>query len=295
MVLRALGRITSVFDWKIMKIARIRHQGLDSWGVVDTESGKVQPIRGEVSEWGPMAAAGLADFEPAGRAISIADVRFLPPMTSTTTIVGVGMNYWSHLEKLGVTERPPTTVGFIKPRAAIVGHDSEIAYPAITTQLDFEVELVAVVGLPDAAAYEHKTDALLGYTVGNDVSARDTPSPMGGVDLFSMKALDKSTPIGPWITTKDEFGGSGQIDVEITLRVNGERRQRDRTSKMIWTIDELLDYVFARTTLQPGDLLFTGTTDGVGAEDGRYLEPGDVVEAEVEGIGVLRNVVGPRL
>jgi 2-keto-4-pentenoate hydratase/2-oxohepta-3-ene-1,7-dioic acid hydratase in catechol pathway len=254
----------------------------------------VQPIRGEIADWGPTAARGVADFEPSGRNLAIADVRLLPPMTPTSTVVGVGMNYWSHLEKLGVTERPATTVGFIKPRAAIIGQDCEIAYPAITKQLDFEVELVAVLGLPDAENFDQKTDAVLGYTVGNDISARDTPSPMGGFDLFSMKALNKSTPIGPWITTKDEFGGSGQVDLEITLRVNGERRQRDRTSKMLWSIDECLDYVLARTTLEPGDLLFTGTTGGVGFEDGRYLEPGDVVEAEIDGIGILRNVVGPR-
>jgi 2-keto-4-pentenoate hydratase/2-oxohepta-3-ene-1,7-dioic acid hydratase in catechol pathway len=277
-----------------MKIARFSYQGRDSWGVVDVASETVQPIRGEIADWGPTAARGVADFEPSGRNLAIADVRLLPPMTPTATVVGVGMNYWSHLEKLGVTERPATTVGFIKPRAAIIGQDCEIAYPAITKQLDFEVELVAVLGLPDAENFDQKTDAVLGYTVGNDISARDTPSPMGGFDLFSMKALNKSTPIGPWITTKDEFGGSGQVDLEITLRVNGERRQRDRTSKMLWSIDECLDYVLARTTLEPGDLLFTGTTGGVGFEDGRYLEPGDVVEAEIDGIGILRNVVGPR-
>jgi 2-keto-4-pentenoate hydratase/2-oxohepta-3-ene-1,7-dioic acid hydratase in catechol pathway len=277
-----------------MKIARFSYQGRDSWGVVDVASETVQPIRGEIADWGPTAARGVADFEPSGRNLAIADVRLLPPMTPTSTVVGVGMNYWSHLEKLGVTERPATTVGFIKPRAAIIGQDFEIAYPAITKQLDFEVELVAVLGLHDAENFDQKTDAVLGYTVGNDISARDTPSPMGGFDLFSMKALNKSTPIGPWITTKDEFGGSGQVDLEITLRVNGERRQRDRTSKMLWSIDECLDYVLARTTLEPGDLLFTGTTGGVGFEDGRYLEPGDVVEAEIDGIGILRNVVGPR-
>jgi 2-keto-4-pentenoate hydratase/2-oxohepta-3-ene-1,7-dioic acid hydratase in catechol pathway len=277
-----------------MKIARFSYQGRDNWGVVDVASETVQPIRGEIADWGPTAARGVADFEPSGRNLAIADVRLLPPMTPTSTVVGVGMNYWSHLEKLGVTERPATTVGFIKPRAAIIGQDFEIAYPAITKQLDFEVELVAVLGLPDAENFDQKTDAVLGYTVGNDISARDTPSPMGGFDLFSMKALNKSTPIGPWITTKDEFGGSGQVDLEITLRVNGERRQRDRTSKMLWSIDECLDYVLARTTLEPGDLLFTGTTGGVGFEDGRYLEPGDVVEAEIDGIGILRNVVGPR-
>jgi 2-keto-4-pentenoate hydratase/2-oxohepta-3-ene-1,7-dioic acid hydratase in catechol pathway len=221
-------------------------------------------------------------------------VRLLPPITPTTTIVGVGMNYWSHLEKLGITERPPSTLGFLKPRTAIIGHDEEMAYPAVTEQLDFEIELVAVMARAITEPGEPLSEAVLGYTVGNDTSARDTPSPLGGMDLFSMKSLNRATPIGPWIVTRDELGGSGQPDVEIVLRVNGEQRQHDRTSKMIWSVDECLAYVVERMALEPGDVVFTGTTGGVGFEDGRYLRPGDVVEAEIEGIGVLRNVVGPR-
>ncbi len=277
-----------------MKIARIRLQDSDSWGLVNVETATVQPISGEISDWGAAAAEGRPDFELSGPPIALHDVRLLPPITATSTIVGVGMNYWSHLEKLGVTERPETTVGFLKPRVAIIGHDDEMANPGVTNQLDYEVELVAVLARSVREVAGQLTDAVLGYTVGNDVSARDTPSPLGGIDLFTMKALTAATPLGPWITTKDEFGGSGQIDVEISLRVNGEERQRDRTGKMIWTIDECLEYVVARMELNPGDVLFTGTTHGVGFEDGRYLREGDVVEAEIEGIGVLRNVVGAK-
>ena len=254
----------------------------------------VQPIGGEISDWGAAAAEGRAQFSPVGSAIPLEGVRFLPPITATSTILGVGMNYWTHQEKLGVTERPASTVGFLKPQAAIIGHGDELANPAITDQLDFEVELVAVMAKPASVADGHLTDAVLGYTVGNDISARDTPSPMGGWDLFTMKALTGTPPIGPWITTKDEFGGSGQIDVGISLRVNGEQRQHDRTTKMIWSLDECLDYVVDRVALQAGDVVFTGTTDGVAMEDGRFLREGDVVEAEIEGIGVLRNVVGAK-
>ena len=277
-----------------MKIARIRQQDNDSWGLVDIDTATVQPIRGEIADWGAAAAGGRPEFELAGSPVPLRDVRLLPPITPTSTIVGVGMNYWSHLEKLGVTERPASTVGFLKPRVAIIGHGDEMANPAVTAQLDFEVELVAVLARPVREVGGQLTDAVLGYTIGNDVSARDTPSALGGVDLFTMKVLTGATPLGPWITTKDEFGGSGQIDVEISLRVNGEERQRDRTGKMIWTIDECLEYVVARMALNSGDVLFTGTTHGVGFEDGRYLREGDVVEAEIEGIGVLRNVVGAK-
>ena len=277
-----------------MKIARISHVDDESWAVVDVGSGKVQAIRGEIADWGPAAALGRAEFETVGEPLAFDEVTLLAPMTPTTTVVGVGMNYWTHLEKLGVTEKPKATQGFLKPRSAIIGHDEVLEYPRITEQLDYEVELVAVMARTVTGPGANLTDAVLGYTVGNDVSARDTPSPMGGYDLFSMKALNRATPIGPWIVTKDEFGGSGQIDVEISLSVNGELRQRDRTKKMIWSLDECIDYVAQRMSLAAGDLLFTGTTNGVAFEDGRWLVPGDVVEAEIEGIGVLRNVVGPR-
>jgi 2-keto-4-pentenoate hydratase/2-oxohepta-3-ene-1,7-dioic acid hydratase in catechol pathway len=277
-----------------MKIARIGLPDNDCWALVDVDAGAVQPIVGEISDWGAAAAEGQADFELNGPPKALRDVRLLPPITQASTIVGVGMNYVTHLEKLGVGI-PSSTLGFLKPRVAIIGHGDEMANPVITDQLDFEVELVAVLARPVREVGGRLTDAVLGYTVGNDVSARDFEPPLtGGIDLFTMKGLTGATPVGPWITTKDEFGGSGQIDVGISLRVNGEERQRDRTSKMIWTIDELLAYVEARMTLNAGDILFTGTTHGVGFEDGRYLREGDVVEAEIEGIGVLRNVVGAK-
>ncbi|NVN53654.1 Fumarylacetoacetate hydrolase family protein [Mycolicibacterium hippocampi] len=268
----------------------------DSWAVVDVDNATVQPFFGDIADWGAAAAEGRASFDFSGPPLKLADVRLLPPITPTSTVVGVGMNYWSHLEKLGVTERPKSTLGFLKPHAAIIGHGDVLANPVITEQLDFEVELVVVMAQPVGHPGGRLTDAVLGYTVGNDVSARDAAVPMsGGLDLFSIKALGGTTPVGPWITTKDEFGGSGQIDVGISLRVNGEQRQHDRTGKMIFSIDECLDYVVARMPLAAGDIVFTGTTDGVGFEDGRYLQAGDIVEAEVEGVGVLRNTVGEKL
>jgi 2-keto-4-pentenoate hydratase/2-oxohepta-3-ene-1,7-dioic acid hydratase in catechol pathway len=275
-----------------MKIARIALPGESpTWAVVDVDNATMQPIAGCIEDWGRSAAQGRMDFEATGAPVAFSDLRILPPITATSTIVGVGMNYWSHLEELGMKEPPFSPVGFLKPRSAIVGHGDELAYPAITAQLDFEVELVAVMAEPAHRSGGSLTDAVLGYTVGNDVSARDASAPMVGLDLFTMKALTGTAPVGPWITTKDEFGGSGQVDVEIVLRVNGEERQRDRTSNMIWSIDQCLSYVVDRMTLNAGDIVFTGTTAGVGLEDGRFLSAGDVVEAEIGGVGVLRNRV----
>lgn len=278
-----------------MKLARyLEASGATSgWGVLDLAGGTVRPLAGPFAE---IAAAVMAGSRPAlaGPPIELAGVRLLAPLPAGATIVGTGANYLEHLRRLGHTQRPATTVAYFKPITAIVGPDEEIAYPRITSELDYEVELVAIVGSPELTAVPDGSRHLLGYTVGNDVSARDAVSSIGGPDLFSMKALDRSTPIGPWIVTAEEIGERIADGVTISLRVNAEERQRDSTSELLFSIDELLAYVTDRVTLRTGDLLFTGTPCGVGKEDGRFLEPGDVVEAEVEGIGVLRNVVGAR-
>jgi 2-keto-4-pentenoate hydratase/2-oxohepta-3-ene-1,7-dioic acid hydratase in catechol pathway len=138
---------------------------------------------------------------------------------------------------------------------------------------------------------EDPVPSLLGYTVGNDVSARDQKNEIGP-DLVSMKSNDDSTPIGPWITTVDELGAAEDLDVTIRCKVNGELRQEDSTAMMLWPVPEILAFFKPRISLGPGDVVFTGTTCGVGLEDGRFLQAGDVLESEVEGVGVLRNPVG---
>lgn len=283
-----------------MKLARFL-QPEPSWGVLDTDAGEIQPVGGGTEDWGPALARGEDTLERVGTPMPLSAAHLVAPLERTATVFGVGMNYWSHLERLGITERPATTIAYIKPQGAIVGPDQEIRYPETTQQLDYEVELVAVIGSAPVDRH-HGSGDVMGYTIGNDISARDarlplpgtSTAPVPGIDLFSMKALGQSSPIGPWITTKDELPGNGQIDVEITLRVNGEVRQHDRTTNMLWTVDEVLAYLVARTPLASGDLVFTGTTCGVGMEDGRFLQPGDVVEAEISGIGFLRNTVGRR-
>lgn len=277
-----------------MKLARFRHRDYLGWGVVDAGRQVISPVAGTLADWGPALTSGAEELTTTGDLLPLERVELLAPIDPTATVFGVGLNYWSHLEKLGQTERPASTLGFVKPRAAIIGPGEQLRYPRTTAQLDYEIELVVVVGSDEINSAAQPTTAVLGYTVGNDVSARDATSPVGGLDLYSMKGLDRATPLGPWIVTKDELGGIGQIDLEITLRVNGETRQRDRTTNMLWSIDECLDYVRTRTSLAPGDVVFTGTTDGVGAEDGRWLQPGDVVESEIERIGTISNIVGPR-
>jgi 2-keto-4-pentenoate hydratase/2-oxohepta-3-ene-1,7-dioic acid hydratase in catechol pathway len=138
--------------------------------------------------------------------------------------------------------------------------------------------------------------SVLGYTVGNDVSSRDLQhsGPKGiGMDLFAAKSGDQTTGVGPWIVTKDEFP-AGSPKLRLTLKVNGEVRQDANTAEMTWNVAELIRFVDQRSSFDCGDILFTGSPAGVGMGTGIYLNPGDVVEATVEGIGTLRNIVGQK-
>jgi 2-keto-4-pentenoate hydratase/2-oxohepta-3-ene-1,7-dioic acid hydratase in catechol pathway len=273
-----------------MKIARIEdREGKRCWAALDDEAQTLRRIMAPFEQWAPVFhERGPAALDLASRAEPLSDVRLLAPVDERARIFGVGLNYLSHLTRLGRTKPPPHTIGYIKPQSAIVGPGEKIAYPAVTSQLDFEIELVAVVAR--ALGEEMQASAcLLGYTIGNDISARDAGKKLGVLDVFTQKALDRTAPIGPWITTLDEFGGPGQPQIDMVLRINGEERQRDNTASMLFPIDEILNFVDARISLRAGDLIFTGSTAGVGLEDGRFLQPGDLLEGTIERIGTLSN------
>ncbi len=278
-----------------MKIARIvTPDGVPAWAVVDEARAAAQRLAGAFADWAPQAARGeLSGLPLTGPLEPLDRVRLLAPVDPSGRIFGVGLNYLAHLTKLGRRkEAPPHTVGYIKPLSALVDPGGVIAYPPTTRQLDYEIELVAVIA---RALGDHgpASEALLGYTIGNDGSARDAGKDVGIADLFGQKALDASAPVGPWITTLDEIGGPGQPSLDLEMKVNGEVRQTDNTATMIFGIDELLNFVDVRVSLRPGDVVFTGTTCGVGLEDGRFLQPGDRLEAYIEKIGVLSASVGP--
>lgn len=265
------------------------------WVLESPEPDTLRRVRAPFERWAPHAALGQADaLDLAPSCERWAGLRRLAPVNPAARVFGVGLNYLTHLTRLGRKEAPPHTIAYLKPASAIVDPDGEIQYPAMTAQLDYEVELVAVVAQPlgDAA---QASSCLLGYTIGNDVSARDAGRQLGSLDLFTQKALDRTAPIGPCIATLDELGGAGQPQLDLSLHINGEQRQSDNSRQMIFPVDELLNYLDARVRLRPGDLIFTGSTCGVGLEDGRFLHVGDQIEAAIAGIGVLRNTVGPRL
>ncbi|MDX3901415.1 MAG: fumarylacetoacetate hydrolase family protein [Sphingobium sp.] len=280
-----------------MHIARIAGgDGRDLWALVDPDAGTARRIRAPFADWAPAAATGdtgAFDLDPGE--LRLADHRLRAPREPGSRVFGVGLNYLEHLTRLGRKEAPPHTIAYIKPDSAIVDPGGGIVYPAVTGMLDFEVELVAVVARP-LGEEKQATECLLGYTIGNDVSARDAGKQLGSLDLFTQKALDSTAPVGPWITTLDALGGPGQPALDVEMEVNGEIRQRDNSRNMIFALDELLNFVDARIALRPGDLLFTGSTAGVGLEDGRFLKPGDRLTARISGIGALDHHVGaPRV
>jgi 2-keto-4-pentenoate hydratase/2-oxohepta-3-ene-1,7-dioic acid hydratase in catechol pathway len=277
-----------------MKIARIAGQDGAVWASIDTDRGTARPFPGSITEWGPGVAARGGDGAPqGGPEIDFDPTSLLVPVEPTSKVVCLGATYAKHVAGLG-REMPERPAGFWKPYSALLEQGGEIEYPEITDALDFEAEIVIVMGASrvDRAVPAH---SILGYTVGNDVSARDLQfgGSITGMDMFSAKSFDRSSGIGPWIVTRDEFG-DGHPDLELRLTVDGEIRQLDRTSSMVWPVDELVVFADRRTGLHAGDVLFTGTTHGIGHEDGRYLTPGQQVDVTIEGIGTLRNPVGPR-
>jgi 2-keto-4-pentenoate hydratase/2-oxohepta-3-ene-1,7-dioic acid hydratase in catechol pathway len=181
---------------------------------------------------------------------------------------------------------------FSKFSSAVIGPEEPIRLPAVSSQVDYEAELVIVIGHGGyRIPRERALAAVAGYTNGHDVSARDWQIGRPGKQWLLGKTADTFAPVGPWLVTADEVGDPH--DLAVTLRLNGETMQRGRTNELIFGVDELIAYISQLVTLSPGDLIFTGTPPGVGM--GRkppvWLKAGDAVEVECEGLGVLRNPV----
>ena len=202
----------------------------------------------------------------------------------------LGRNYKEHAAERGA-EAPTDPVYFTKAPECVLAPGGKIIHHAATQQLDYEVELTAVIGtagrdIPREQALSH----VFGYTVVNDVTARDLQKRHG--QWFKGKSLDTFCPMGPVLVTADEIPDPQTLN--ITLRVNGETRQSSHTSKMIFPVDECIAVLSQGFTMLPGDVIATGTPEGVGAATGKFLKVGDKIEAEVEKIGVLANrVVAP--
>ncbi len=209
---------------------------------------------------------------------TLADVRLLPP-SQPSKILCVGRNYVEHARELG-NEVPKVPLIFMKPPSSIIGNGDTIILPPQSQQVEHEGELVAVIGKRGRHILaEEAAQYILGYTVGNDVTARD----LQRIDdqWTRAKGFDTFCVFGPWIDT-----GFDASDAVLTCRVNGQMRQMASTRDMVFNVGVLVAYISSIMTLEPGDLIFTGTPSGIG-----QLKDGDVVEVEIEGLGRLSNPV----
>jgi len=254
-----------------MKIARYLHRGHIRFGVL--EDGLLQEIE----------RTPFTGIRKAGRSCRLEEVELLPPVFPQK-IIAVGLNYRDHAEELGMPI-PEEPVLFMKPPSALLAHGGEIIYPPMSRRVDYEAELVLVCGRECRnVSVDEASACILGYTCGNDVTARDLQARDG--QWTRAKSFDTFCPLGPWIETDVD-----PMAVTVELRLNGEVRQSSPASNMIFSPAELLSFVSRIMTLYPGDVIMTGTPPGVGE-----MFPGDLVEVAVEGIGVLRNrVVAPPL
>jgi 2-keto-4-pentenoate hydratase/2-oxohepta-3-ene-1,7-dioic acid hydratase in catechol pathway len=215
----------------------------------------------------------------------------LAPVYDPRKIVCLGLNYRDHAAETGA-EIPAEPILFSKYPTTLVGHGANIVLPPESQEVDYEAELVVVVGrggkhIPRERAMEH----VAGYAVGHDVSARDWQLHKPGRQWMAGKTFDTFAPVGPAIVTPDEVGDPHNLG--IRLRLNGQTMQDSSTSQLIFKTDEVIAYLSKIFTLEPGDLIFTGTPPGVGMarKPPVWLKPGDVVEVEIDGLGVLKNTV----
>jgi len=223
---------------------------------------------------------------------ALSDVVFLPPIPSPGKILCVGVNYPDRNEEYrDGSERPRRPSIFVRFPFSLVGHEQDIVRPRESDKLDYEGEIVIVVGrqgrrIPEADAEQH----IAGFTLMNEGTLRDWTR-HGKFNVTQGKNFDRSGSIGPWMVTSDVI--RSYADLHLQTRVNGEIRQNDTTANLLFPIRFLVSYISTFTTLIPGDLIATGTPPGAGArfEPPRYLMPGDIVEIESPEIGLLRNTI----
>lgn len=247
--------------------ARFEHEGHRNYGLV--LGAVIQEIQGDL----------FGEHEATGREFPLAEMKLVAPV-SPSKVLAVGLNYKSHL---GARAMPSNPEIFYKPVSSIVGPGDAIRIPADAEDTHFEGELVIVIGRPVRnASREEALDAVFGVTCGNDVSDRNWQrGPNADRQWWRAKGCDTFGPLGPVIVT-----GLDYSDLALETRVNGQQLQSQRTSDLIFDVPTVISFVSRYVTLEPGDLIYTGTPGNT-----VKMKSGDVVEVEIEGIGVLRNPV----
>ena len=282
-----------------MRLLRFEHDGVPKLGVavgetvvsLDAITAEYPTMLSVIAD-GPEALRRISEIvETAKPTLALKDLRLLAPIERPGKYLAIGMNYRKHVEeaaRLGVPA-PKQQLWFNKQTTCLAGPYDSID-PGVTEKLDYEVELGVVIGKPAKGVSETSAkDHVFGYFIANDVSARDWQlhSP-----TFTLgKSFDTHGPIGPWIVTADEVEDPHALTIRCL--VNGQVRQESKTSEMIFDIWKQISYLSIAFTLEPGDLLATGTPEGVGVgmQPPVFLQPGDIVRCEIDGFGAIENTV----
>ena len=250
-----------------MRIVRFEHVGVAGYGCVEGDT--VHRLEGSPFDC-PRVGAVVG---------AVNDVRLLAPCTPTK-VIAVGLNYRSHAREMGL-DLPSEPILFMKPATAVVGPLDGVVYPAMSERVDHEAELALVIGRRAKMLTPDETESyILGYTCGNDVTARDLQKRDG--QWTRSKGFDTFCPLGPWIVTDLD----DPEEVGLSCRVNGVVRQTGNTNDLVFSVAVLVSFISQIMTLEPGDVVMTGTPAGIAP-----VQRGDVMEIEIEGIGVLRNTV----
>jgi 2-keto-4-pentenoate hydratase/2-oxohepta-3-ene-1,7-dioic acid hydratase in catechol pathway len=254
------------------------------------EDGEVRQLAGEDTTMISLIEEGAQKQPVGGESVALEDVNLHAPIARPGKVIGIGLNYEDHAQETGA-DIPEKPIVFAKYPNTITGPGNSIVIPKITEQADYEAELAVVIGRK--ARNVEAGDALdyvFGYMNANDVSSRDLQFSEGGQWTRS-KSIDTFAPIGPYLVTKDEIEDPQNLSVKCTL--NDEVMQDGNTEKMIFSVAEIVAFLSTGMTLEPGDIIMTGTPPGVGvARDPQvFLKDGDEVSIEIEGLGKLTNTV----
>lgn len=303
----------------MMKLVSFRRGGSTSCGIL-TGSGVLDVAR----LWsGPNPPQGVTEILARGKQCrdrlcelaasadtyeSLASLQLCAPIPRPGKVLALAGNYSEHIKEagraLGLSDaRRNTTTPrpFLKPSSCVIGPGEQIPWPVYSQQIDYEVELAVVIGAPARnVGCEQALEYVSGYCIANDVSARSVTYEKARdvrpwdefYDWLNGKWADGFCPMGPFLVTPDEVRNPQHLDMELT--VNGRVRQKANTSQMIYPVADIVSFLSHLMTLEPGDVIATGTPAGVGLADGRFLEAGDKIECHIEGLGVLSNTLGRR-
>jgi 2-keto-4-pentenoate hydratase/2-oxohepta-3-ene-1,7-dioic acid hydratase in catechol pathway len=263
----------------------------------------------EILERGPACLEKVAGMEKsAGAMIPLDPVKLLAPIPRPGKILALAGNYVEHIKeaglKLGLSDSPRLTTvprPFIMPVTAVANPGDEIPWPVYSETIDYELELAVVIGRKAKAVPPEKAPEMVaGYTIVNDVSARTVTFKKDRAvrpwdefyDWLNGKWADGFCPMGPYLLTADEIEDVQNLNMKLT--VNGQVRQKANTSQMIHTVPQIVSFLSHLMTLEPGDIIATGTPSGVGLATGNYLKTGDKIEATIDKLGTLTNTLGPK-